>query len=245
MNKIVQLFPIPGIPLITKGSDLATLIVEAIKMDGLTIENEDILVIAQKIISKAEGAVISLSTVTVTPDAKDLALQTGRDPRLCQVFLNEATEVVRVKGRMIITKHRLGFECSSSGVDRSNVAPHTDEIVVTLPNDPDKSCRHLRDNIMRLTGKTVAVVMNDSFGRPDRDGSVGMSIGIAGISHLERRDQQDLFGNDSKSRIALIDEISAAASMLMGQANEQIPVVIVRGLTYTKDEQATIRPLIF
>lgn len=245
MVTIVQLIPISGIPLITAGIDLAEVIVAAVKANGGAFEERDIVIIAQKVVSKAEGSTVELSKITPSERALDLACQTGRDARLCQVYLDEASEILRVKGRMIITKHRLGFECSSSGVDRSNVAPHADEVVVMLPLDPDESCRRLRDGVKSLTGKTVAVVMNDSFGRPDRDGSVGMAIGIGGIAYLERRDQQDLFGNPSKSHIALVDEIAAAGSMLMGQADERIPVVIVRGLPYTVDEQAAIRPLFF
>jgi coenzyme F420-0:L-glutamate ligase/coenzyme F420-1:gamma-L-glutamate ligase len=242
---MVQIIPVVGIPLIVAGTDLAEVLISAVKANEFEFETGDIIVIAQKVVSKAEGSMVNLMSVTPSDQALELAHQTGRDPRLCQVYLDEASEVLEVKGRMVITRHRLGFQCSNSGVDRSNVASHAEETVVTLPRDPDESCRRLRDSIRGFSGKTVAVVMNDSFGRSDRDGSVGMAIGIAGIGHLECRDQRDIFGNPAKSRIALVDEIAAAGSMLMGQADERVPIVIIRGLPYAVEEESSIRPLIF
>jgi len=237
----VRLIPVKGLPLVSQGDNLAEMIVDH---SSVEIEDGDVLVIAQKIVSKAEGAVVDLNTITASPEAEEISKQTGRDARLVQVYLDEATEVIRIKGRMVITRHKLGFKMSSSGVDKSNVAPKDKMIVVLLPKDPDASCRRLRDDIKASTGKNVAVIMNDSLGRDDRDGSIGLAIGIAGISHLDFRKQTDLFGNEANSRIALIDELAAAGSILMGQANESVPAVIIRGVPFLKDEEASIKKIL-
>ena len=240
----VSLISVESLPLVKTGDDISKLIVKSCESEGITIEENDIIVVAQKIVSKAENAVLSLSDITPSKEAIELADKTGRDPRIVQVYLDEASEILFVKGSMIITKHKLGFKMSSSGVDTSNMTDWKGKKVVLIPKDPDKSCSTLREGIKKQTKKTVAVIMNDSLGRDERDGSIGMAIGIAGISHLELRKQKDLFGNRANSRIALIDELAASASMLMGQANESIPVVIIRGIPFTVDEQASIKNIL-
>lgn len=240
----ISLIPVEGLPLIKAGDDISELIVKSCELEGIAIQENDIIVIAQKIVSKAENAVISLGDVTPSEKAIEIAEQTDRDPRLVQVYMDEASEILFITGRMIITKHKLGFKMSSSGVDTSNMADWEERKAVLLPKDPDKSSREIRAGIKKQTGKTVAVIINDSLGRDERDGSIGMAIGIAGISHLEFRKQKDLFGNPANSRIALIDELAGSASMLMGQANESIPVVIVRGIPFTIDEQANIKNIL-
>lgn len=232
------------IPIVEQGDDIATLIINSASHDHVKIDEGDIIVIAQKIVSKAEGAIVRLSEVTVSSEAQNLAKQTGRDSRLCQLYLDEALEVIAVKGRMVITRHKLGFVGSSSGIDRSNIAPHSEEIVVLLPKNPDASAERIRANIKQKTGKTVAVIINDSCGRDYRDGSVGMAIGVAGINSLRIDEKVDLFGNPSVSRIAVVDEVAAAASLLMGQANEGVPVVVVKGVNYTASEHCTIQNMI-
>ena len=242
--KSITLTPIVGLPLVQHDDDLSSLINTALTEQHYALEDGDIVVIAQKLVSKAEGRVVALSSITPTEQALQLAKQTGRDARLCQVFLNESTEILRVKGRVIVTKHRLGFECSSAGVDRSNVAPHSDGLVSLLPANPDRSATLIREGLTALSGKTTGVIINDSFGRHDRDGAIGIAIGIAGISHLEVRSQHDLYGNEMNARIALVDEIAAAASILMGQGDEKVPAVVVRGVHYTHDERASITKLL-
>lgn len=244
MKREVRLITIPNIPLVRQGDDLGVIILKACIDNNLTIEKNDILVIAQKVVSKAEGAVVNLKDITPSIEAEELASKTGRDPRLCQVYLNESLEIMEVKGRMVITRHKLGFINSGACVDRSNVAAHSDGWVAILPKDPDESARKIRNTIFHALGVKVAVIINDSLGRSDRDGSVGMAIGLAGISHLEFRDQVDLFGNESKSRIALVDELAAAGSILMGQANEGCPIVIVKEVEFTVDESASIRSIL-
>lgn len=242
--KSVNLYPLKTIPLVAIGDSIAKLIIEACQGEGLDLNDNDIIVIAQKIISKAEGAIVNLRSVNPSPEALKLAEQTGRDPRLVQVYLDESSELLYTKGRMIITRHKLGFVMSSSGVDRSNVAAHGEETVVLLPQDPDGSARRIREKIRTALKKDVAIIINDSGGRPDREGSVGLAIGLAGISALEIRAQIDLFGNPSNSQIALVDELAAAASMLMGQADESTPVVIIRGVNYSSNEQSKITDIL-
>jgi coenzyme F420-0:L-glutamate ligase/coenzyme F420-1:gamma-L-glutamate ligase len=238
------LYAIPNVPLIKAGDNLGELLYKAATVGAFTFANHDILVVAQKIISKAENAVVRLSTINPSTEAVGLAKATGRDPRLCQVYIDESSEILGTKGRMVITRHRLGFQCTGAGVDRSNVAHHDEGVVVLLPKDPDESAQRIRLSLEELTGKKLAVIVNDSFGKADRDGSVGISVGLSGIRHLEERHQRDLFENTANSRIALVDEVAAAASILMGQADERTPAVVVRGVQYTRDEHASITNLL-
>jgi coenzyme F420-0:L-glutamate ligase/coenzyme F420-1:gamma-L-glutamate ligase len=244
MSTAITLHSLTKIPLVKKGDNIAKLVVGSAVQEGIIFENGDLIVLAQKIVSKAEGATKRLSEVKVSREAQELAEKTGRDARLCQLYLDEASEVIAVKGRMVITRHKLGFVGSSSGIDRSNIASHKEEIVVLLPKNPDASAAKVRAEIQQLTGKTVGVIINDSCGRDYRDGSVGMAIGIAGINALRIDEKVDLFGNSSVSRIAIVDEIAAAASLLMGQANEGVPAVVVKGAIYTVSENATIQDFI-
>lgn len=240
----IRLIPVKGIPLVNKGDDIASLIVNADNLGGPNISNGDIIVVTHKIVSKSEGALVDLTNVNPSAEAIELAKRTGRDAELVQVYLDEADKILFVKGRIIVTKHRLGYKMSSSGVDFSNSGQRETKIVTLLPRDPDASARKIRHGLSCATGKETAVIIIDSCGRDEREGSIGMAIGIAGISHLEYREQNDLYGNRTRSQIALVDELAAAASMLMGQADEGIPVVIVRGVRYTVDDQASIKNLL-
>lgn len=240
----IELIGLGGLPLIRKGDDLGKLIVESTTQQRIELQSDDIIAVAQKIVSKAEGRTVDLATIEPSDEARKIADQTGRDPRLCQVYLNESKVVLRIKGRMVITRHKLGFECSSAGVDRSNVAPHSDGIVVLLPEDPDQSARGIREAIRDRLGIKVAIVITDSLGRHDREGSIGLAIGVAGIKPIEVRHQQDLYGNQANTAIAIVDEASAAASLMMGQGDESIPVVLIRGVRYTTDEEASIQQLL-
>lgn len=239
----ILLYPVKGLPLIKHDDNLAEMIFGSIDQTIGFIDG-DVIVIAQKIVSKAEGAVIDLATIVPSKQAQKIARQVGRDPRLCQVYLDEAKEVVAIKGRMVITRHHLGFVSSSSGVDRSNIASYEAGKVSLLPKNPDQSARRIRDYIREKTGKRIAVIINDSCGRDYREGSVGMAIGIAGIAAIERRAEEDLFGNESRSQIALVDELAAAASILMGQAGKGIPAVLIRGVSFTAVEKTAIIELL-
>jgi coenzyme F420-0:L-glutamate ligase/coenzyme F420-1:gamma-L-glutamate ligase len=240
----VALYAVPNLPLIQVGDDIGQLTYEKASEDGFSFQDGDVVVIAQKIVSKAEDAVVSLASVTPSSQAYQLAQATGRDPRLCEVYIQESKEILGTKGRMVITRHRLGFESTSAGVDRSNIAPASEGVVTLLPQDPDASARRIRDRFRELTNRELAVIISDSFGRHDREGAYGVAIGIAGIRHLEQYEKPDLFGNPGRPEIALVDELASAASIIMGQTSERRPVVIIRGVSYTQDESAAIRRLL-
>ena len=236
---------LPGIPLIRHGDDLAAIIVKAADEDGLTLRDDDVVVVAQKIVSKAEGRVVHLDAINPSDRAVNLARRTGRDARLCQLYLDESTAILDVSGRHVVTLHRLGFVGTGAGVDMSNVGKREEGNAVLLPEDPDTSARRIRAGVHHLTGATIAVIISDSFGSPTRAGAFGAAIGIAGIRHLEEPEgDADLYGNPSKPQVNRVDEIAAAASILMGQTAAAHPVVIARGVPYTADEHAALAPLL-
>jgi len=218
--------------MVQPGDDLATLIADR----AGPLRDRDVLVIAQKIVSKAEGRSIDLATVIPSPRAVELAAEVGKDPRLVEVILSESTRVVRSRPNLLIMQHRLGFVMANAGVDHSNVAP-TDGIdrALLLPVDPDGSAERLRAALEARCGVRLAVIISDSFGRPWRRGTVGVAIGAAGLPALiDMRGKPDLFGRTLEvTVIGLADEIAAAAGLLQGQAAEAQPVVVVRGLSWT------------
>ena len=197
------------------------------------------LVIAQKIVSKAEGRIVDLATIEPSARARALAAEVDKDPRLVQVILSESVRVVRARRGVLIVEHRLGFVLANAGVDQSNVA-HAggSERVLLLPENPDRSAERLRRGLAALTGIDVAVVINDSFGRPWRQGTAGVAVGVAGLPALiDLRGRPDLFGRRLEvSVIGFADEVAAAASLLMGQADEGLPAVLVRGLSWSAPE---------
>jgi coenzyme F420-0:L-glutamate ligase / coenzyme F420-1:gamma-L-glutamate ligase len=241
----MQFRALPGVPLIQPGDDLSALIAKAAQADGFTFADGDVLVVAQKIVSKAEGRVVRLADVIPTQRAEELARLTGRDARLCQLYLDESAAITEVRGRHVVTVHRLGFVGTGAGVDMSNVADRAEGYAVLLPADPDASARGIRTGLRDLTGTTVAVIVSDSFGSPVREGAIGAAIGIAGIRHAEEpQGDADLFGNASKPMMNRVDEIAAAASILMGQTAAARPVIVGRGVPYTADENASIARLL-
>ena len=232
MPQRLELFAIPGLPMVQPGDDLAALIVDR----AGELRDRDVLVIAQKIVSKAEGRSIDLATVTPSTRAVALAAEVGKDPRLVEVILAESTRVVRSRPNLLIMQHRLGFVMANAGVDHSNVAP-LDGIdrALLLPLDPDGSAERLRAALAEKLGVRLAVIVSDSFGRPWRRGTAGIAIGAAGLpSLIDMRGQPDLFGRTLEvTVIGFADEIAAAAGLLQGQAAEAQPVVVVRGLNWT------------
>lgn len=236
---------LPGIPAIKPGDDLAQIIVAAAEKDHFAFEDGDVVVVASKIVSKAENRMVNLADVTPSDRAMRLAERTGRDARLCQLYLDESRAVLNVKGRHVVTVDRRGFQGTGAGVDMSNIAPRSAGFAILLPDDPDASARRIRDGIRKSTRRTVAVIVSDSFGSDLRDGAYGAAIGIAGIRHLEEpHDEKDLFGNPSRPLMNRVDELASAASILMGQTDAAVPVVIGRGATYTVDENARLAPLL-
>ena len=225
----VELLAVPGLPMIKAGDDLGRLIGERLTGE-LKLLAGDVLVLAQKIVSKAEGRLVEIATVKPSQRAIDLAAEVQKDPRLVELILSESVRVVRSRPNVLIVEHRLGFVMANAGIDQSNVAPQDGvERALLLPKDPDGSAEALRAKL----GATALLII-DSFGRPWRKGTTGVAIGAAGLpSLIDMRGQPDMFGRILQVTIsAFADEIAAAASLVMGQGAEAQPVVIVRGLTW-------------
>jgi coenzyme F420-0:L-glutamate ligase/coenzyme F420-1:gamma-L-glutamate ligase len=239
----IQLLPILGIPEIREGDDLAGTIVQAAGKCGVQFHPHDVLVVAQKIISKAEGRTATLSVTQPSERALQLATAGKKDPRLIEIVLQEARRIVR-DDPVLIVETRHGFVCANAGVDHSNVPG--EDMVTLLPHDPDKSARRLAAEIHRLTGKRVAVIVSDTFGRPWRLGLTNVAIGAAGIPVLrDLRGSRDRDGKPLQATIlAVADDLAAAAGLAMGKA-DGVPAVVIRGYRYrSADERATsmIRP---
>jgi len=228
----VSLFALEGIPLVEPGDDLAALLAQALRENGLALADGDILVVAQKIVSKAEGRYVDLDGVTPSERALDLAETVGKDPRHVEVVLSESEEIVKVGAHVVVAAHKLGFVMANAGIDESNIS-HDEGTgrVLLLPRDPDGAAAALKERLDREFAVSVGVVINDSFGRPWRNGVVGVALGAAGVPSLvDRVGSQDLFGRKMKvTEIAVADELASAASLLMGQADEGLPAVLVRG----------------
>ena len=244
----IEVIALQSLPSIKAGDDLVELIASAFRRNGVTPRAGDVLVVAQKIVSKAEGRVVDLMTIEPSPQAVALAADVDKDPRLVEVILSESVRVVRARRRVLIVEHRLGFVMANAGVDQSNVGPADGSThVLLLPDNPDRSAETLRRGLAALTGIDIAVVINDSFGRPWRQGTVEVAIGVAGLPALiDLRGQPDLFGRKLEvSIIGFADEVASAASLLMGQADEALPAVLVRGLRWLAPESAAaniVRP---
>ena len=246
----LTLNPLQHIPLIRHGDNLADIIVQALQENNVVLENNDILVLAQKIVSKAEGRAINLATVTPSLQAIELAERIEKDARLVELILRESKEVLRTRPGTIVVEHRLGFVCANAGIDHSNVAwagDAAEEWVLLLPTEPDRSAEQIRHEIQFKTGKQVGILIIDSHGRAWRNGTVGVAIGIAGLPGLQDlRGEPDLFGFTLRiTQVGVADELAAAASLIMGQAAEGTPVVHVRGFPYSLREgslQELLRP---
>jgi len=231
----LTLTPLPNVPLIRQGNDLADILLNS--LHGAGLEDGDILVLAQKIVSKAEGRMVDLMQVTPTPRARELAAQSEKDPRLVELILQETSEVMRVRPGVLVVRHRLGFVCANAGIDHSNVAGEGGsggDHVLLLPLDPDASAARILERITARTGRRVGVMIIDSHGRAWRNGTVGVAIGLAGVPGLvDKRGDRDLFGYTLKNTlIGAADELAAAASLVMGQADEGTPMIHVRGFPY-------------
>jgi coenzyme F420-0:L-glutamate ligase/coenzyme F420-1:gamma-L-glutamate ligase len=247
ISATLVLTALPGLPLVQAGDDLCALILPGLQAAGLTLQAGDVLAIAQKIVSKSEGRLVDLAQVKPSARAVELAAVTQKDARFVEVVLSESSEVLRARPNTLIVEHRLGFVCANAGVDRSNVGPHgtDDGVVLLLPRDPDASCQALRERLRATTGADVAVLINDSHGRAWRTGTVGVALGVAGFpALLDLRGHPDLFDYALQvTQIGLADELAAAASLLMGQADEGRPVIHIRGVPYPFRE-GTARELI-
>lgn len=246
----LTLTPLENIPLIRRDDNLADIVLKSLQDTGLELQDNDILVLTQKIVSKAEGRKVNLATISPSLHAVELAKQTEKDPRIVELMLKESNEILRIRIGTVIVEHRLGFICANAGIDHSNVAGTGDsaeEWVLLLPEDPDRSCALIRKEIESKTGKHIGVVIIDSHGRAWRNGSVGVAIGMSGVPGIvDKRGDKDLFGYTLRiTVIGAADELAAAASLVMGQASEGTPVVHVRGFPYPLGEgslKELIRP---
>ncbi len=237
----LTLTALPNIPLIQRGDDLAAIILRGVRDANLTLEDGDVLVLAQKIVSKAEGRMVRLRDVTPSPRAEELARQCGKDARFCEVVLWDTREVLRVRDGLIGVETTHGWVCANAGIDRSNVAPPSgddDEWVLRLPEDADRSARELRARLRAATSCDMGVIIDDTHGRAWRNGAIGVAIGVAGLPAVEDlRGRADLFGYHLQvTTIGLADQIASAASLLQGQADEGRPIIHARGVPMSRGD---------
>ncbi len=244
----VTIKALTGIKLVEPGDDLGAITVAAFAANGLVPKADDVLVVAQKIVSKAEGRYVDVANVQPSARAIALSAELDKDPRFVEVVLGESKRVVRYRPGLLIVEHRLGFVMANAGIDHSNVATDDGvERVLLLPLDPDGSAARLQQHISEAFGVRIGVVISDSFGRPWRKGTVGIAIGAAGLpSMVDLRGQPDLFGRELLvTETGFADEIAAAAGLVMGQADEALPMVLMRGLSWSAPEApaaALVRP---
>jgi coenzyme F420-0:L-glutamate ligase/coenzyme F420-1:gamma-L-glutamate ligase len=240
----IEVIGVEGLPTIKKGDDLAELICVAAEKQETPIQNGDVVIITHVITSRAEGTTINLNRVVPSSFAQIIAKRLDKDPALVEVILRESKAIVRMDKRNLITESKHGFVCANSGVDQSNVPG--DKIVALLPKNPDFTARKIKRKIARLAGKDVAVIIADTHGRPLRDGEINIAVGVAGFKPIQNhRGRKDFFGYQLRvKRTAIADELSSAAELVIGQADEGIPVAIIRGYSYLKSEKASAKNLL-
>ncbi len=229
--------PLQKIPLIRRDDKLADIILDSLADSDIQLQNNDIIVLAQKIVSKAEGRMVNLADITPTQKAIELAAKIEKDARVVELILQESSEIVRTRIGTIIVEHKLGFVCANAGIDHSNVAGDGDdegEYVLLLPENPEGSAKEIREQINEKRNIDIGVMIVDSHGRAWRNGTVGMCIGLSGVpAVIDERGWKDLFGYTLRiTVVGVADELAAAASLVMGQAAEGTPVVHVRGFPY-------------
>ncbi len=230
----MRVIPLTEIPLVSAGDEVGDLLIESLRKQGVDLEGRDLIVVAQTVVSKAEGNTVDLSRVDPGPRAREIADRIGKDPRKVEVILRQSDKIIKSE-HALITQTRHGFVCANAGVDASNVEPG---FVTTLPEDPDASAGRIRDEIRKRIGKEVAVIISDSWGRPFRLGALGFAIGVAGMKSLkDMRGEEDAYGETLEStRVALPDALAAAASVVMGEADELVPAVVIKGVSYEPAE---------
>ncbi|HEX6478795.1 MAG TPA: coenzyme F420-0:L-glutamate ligase [Ktedonobacteraceae bacterium] len=238
----LRIIPITGIGEISPGTDLGLIIYEAIQAQQLTLQQGDILVVTQKIVSKAEGSIVNLDEIQPSEFASTIALESSKDAPYIEVVLRESRRVVRMDHGVLLTETKHGFICANSGVDESNV--NGDREITLLPVDPDGSAQELRSRLQHLSGKgsdfDVAIIISDTWGRPWRSGQINMAIGVAGIEPLaDYRGQYDPYGYElHASVIAVVDELASAAELVMGKI-DRVPVALIRGYAYNRGESSS------
>jgi len=241
--KTVTIIGLENFPLVKAGDNLAKIIVETAAKNNVEIEDRDIIVISQKVVSKAEGRVVKFEEINPSEEAEKLAEKVQRDPKLIELVLKETRRIIKASPEILIVEDKRGLICINAGVDKSNVPRDAYSL---LPQDPDESARRIKKEIEKLTGKEIAVIIVDTFSRPFRRGQVEFAIGIAGIKPFkDYRGQRDLYGNLLKVKnVAIVDEMACAAELVMGQAKEAIPVAIIKNLERAEvSEDSSIREL--
>jgi coenzyme F420-0:L-glutamate ligase/coenzyme F420-1:gamma-L-glutamate ligase len=242
----LEVLPIPGMPMVEPGDDLAALIMDAASASGIGLRDGDVVVVTGKIVSKAEGRLVDLDTIEPTDRARRLAVLTEKDPRLVELVLRESTTVVRARPGNLLVRHRRGWVSAVAGIDRSNVGGDDDHALL-LPEDPDASAVALRRGLAERAGAEVGIVISDSHGRPFRMGNTGVAIGAAGVVVVDELEgRPDLYGRPltSASVVPVADLLASAAMLVSGEADEAIPVVVIRGVQRVTDEGATAAALV-
>jgi len=237
---------ITKIPLISKGDDIGQIVIDTTNAEGIKINDGDVIVIAETIVAKSEGTIIDLKSLTPSKLAVELSIKTGKTPELIEAIIKESNEIIKVGPNFIISETSHGFVCANAGIDESN---SDIGLATPLPSDPDKSATRIRKKIEKITDSEIVVIISDTQGRAFREGAVGVSVGISGMDALwDRKGEIDLYGRELQTTsIAIADELASAASIVMGQANEGLPVVIIKGVDYSKmlrNNSATIKPII-
>ncbi len=228
---MITIYPIRGVPLIKAGDNIAEIILNSINKNGVEIRDNDIIAVTEKIVSKAEGRLVKISEIVPSKKAIKIAEKLDKDPRIVELILRESKNIVALTENFIIVETKHGFICANAGIDESNVEHG---YVKLLPKDPDRSADNIRRYIEKNTGKKVGVIIVDSFGRPFRNGSVGVALGASGIITLwDRRGDKDLYGKVLKvTRVAVADCLASIACLVFGEANEKIPVAVIRGFRF-------------
>ncbi len=237
---------IKQIPLINEGDDLGEIIINAANADGIKINTGDVIVIAETAVAKSEGNIIDLNSITPSELALEISIKTKKSPVLVEAIIRESNEIIKLGPDFIICETRHGFVCANAGIDESNIG---EGLATPIPSDPDKSAAAIRKKIEGKTGSEVVIIISDTQGRAFREGAVGVAVGISGMNPLwDRKGETDLYGRELQTTsIAVADELASGASIVMGQANEGLPVVIIKGVEYSKrlrNESATINSII-
>ena len=245
-SRRITVTAVEGLPLFQPGQNLAGIVTQAITAQGLAPEDGDVVVFAQKVVSKVEARAVPLASVTPGEAARAAAATAQKDPAVVELIMHEAAELMRVVPGVIISRHRTGHVLANAGIDASNVADPGAEQVLLWPADPDASAGRLRRDLEAAFGVRLAVVISDSLGRAWRMGTVGTAIGVSGLRPLrDCRGETDLFGRELQATvIGVADEIAAAASLVMGEAAEGTPVAIVRGAKYDLSEEDGVAELL-
>lgn len=239
---MIQIIPIKVSGDVRPRDELDSIVLKAVKQNHQEIRDGDILVIAQKVVSKAEGRTVSLANVKPSKDAVRMAKEHGKDPRVMELILKESAQILRAQNGIIVSETKHGFVCANAGVDQSNVQG---DAAVLLPADPDSSASQLRDAIKKKAGREAAIIITDTFGRPFRNGQTNMAIGVAGINPIRSYiGSRDMYGRKLRvTEIAVADEMASAAELAMGKA-DGVPVAIVRGYKFEKAAKSSTKPLI-